>query len=135
MLRSDSGGRFGHRAQDTSLIKVVNITCGKYVGTGNLLGATPDPLKGECAACHAGQLGWLADFANPWKETGHAHMCERMIDDPAAQAKGHGVDAFKFGSSYSIDSRSMGWSRLTAGTNDGWAQVATSEGYVLPGTT
>jgi hypothetical protein len=121
--------------------KVINITCGKYIGVGNLVSTTPDPLKGECAACHAGQLGWLADFANPWKQTGHAQMYERILDpsDPnyvASQAKGHWRDAFNFGSNYSIDSRTVGWSTITAGTNnDGWTQVATAEGYVFKDST
>jgi len=50
------------------------------VGIGNFTGTTPDPFVGECAACHAGQLPWLADFANPWKETGHARAFERILD-------------------------------------------------------
>lgn len=123
-----------------TVAKVISLTCGKYVGVGSLTGKTPDPFKGECAACHAGQLAWLADFANPWKETGHAHMLERILDPAnplfaASQAKGHWNDAFNFGSNYSIDSRTVGWSRITAGTNGGWTQLATSEGYVFKGTT
>jgi len=123
-----------------SVVKVINLTCGKFVGVGNLVGTTPDPNKGECAACHAGQLGWLADLANPWLQTGHAQMFSTIVDpsDPyhaTAQAKGHWRDAFNFGSNYSIDSRTVGWSTVTTGTNDGWTPTATSEGYVFQGTT
>lgn len=118
------------------VVKVINITCGKYVGAGNLTGATPDPFKGECASCHGGQLSWLADFANSWKETGHAHMFERILDPSspyhaASQFKGHWNDAFNFGSNYSIDSRTVGWSRIPGGNSDGWAHRAIAEGYVF----
>jgi hypothetical protein len=118
--------------------KVINLTCGKYVGVGNLTGTTPDPFKGECAACHAGQFGWLADFANPWKETGHARMLERILD-PAnplhapSQAKGHWNDAFNYGSNYSIDSRSVGWSRINAIGSGGWTEQAILEAFVWKG--
>lgn len=122
-----------------SLVKVIDITCGKYTGVGNLTGTTPDPFKGECAACHAGQLPWLANFADSWLDTGHASMYSRILDpsDPhydAAQSKGHWEDAFDFGSNYSIDSRVVGFSRITSGTHNGWAQRAEEEGYVFQGT-
>ena len=118
------------------ITKTITVQAGKYVGVGNLIGKTPDPFKGECAACHAGQLPWLADFANPWKQTGHARMFERILDpaDPLnapSQAKGHWNDAFNFGSNYSIDSRTLGWSRITSGTNGGWAEKAAADGYVF----
>jgi len=119
-------------------IKTWEITCGKYVGVGNLTSAIPDPFKGECAACHAGQFGWLADFANPWKSTAHAHVLETILDpaDPfytPSQAKNLWVDFFNFGSEYSIDSRSVGWSRPGATSNGGWADMAATEGCVLKG--
>jgi hypothetical protein len=121
-------------------VKVITVIAGKYVGVGNLTGKTPDPFKGECASCHAGQLGWLADFANPWKETGHARMFERLLDpaDPLhgpARAKDTWNDLFNFGSSYSIDSRTVGWSRLnppaSALASGGWAHQAEADGYVF----
>jgi hypothetical protein len=125
-----------------AVVKVIDITSGKYVGVGNLTGATPDPFKGECAACHAGQFPWLADFANPWKATGHAQGFETLLDpaDPyhaAVQDKGAFADAFNFGSDYSIDSRTVGFSRITAGAapNDGFAQMASADGFVLKGAT
>jgi hypothetical protein len=125
-----------------NVTKVINLTCGKFVGVGNLTGTTPDPFRGECAACHAGQFGWLADFANPWRETGHAHMFERILD-PAnplnanlvAQNKHHWNDAFNYGSNYSIDSRTVGWSRITAGSSGGWAEQATADAYVFKDST
>jgi hypothetical protein len=125
-----------------AVVKVIDITSGKYIGVGNLTGTTPDPFKGECAACHAGQFPWLADFANPWRATGHAQMFERLLDPAnpyhaASQAKGSWMDAFNFGSNYSIDSRTVGFSRITSGTapNDGFAQMATTDGFVLKGST
>ncbi len=124
-----------------AVVKVVTITCGKYLGIGNLLGKTPDPFIGECAACHAGQLGFLADFANPWLQTGHATMYSRILDSTnpyygAVQAKVQWKDAFNFGSNYGIDSRTVGWSLMTAvSDNGGWAQKAVAEGYCLKGTT
>jgi hypothetical protein len=119
--------------------KVINITCGKYVGVGSLLGKTPDPFKGECAACHAGQLGWLADFANPWRQTGHARMFSALLDPAspyhaAVQAKGRWNDAFNFGSSYSIDSRTTGFTKLSTAC-EGFAKHAADEGFVLAGAT
>lgn len=125
-----------------AVVKVIDITSGKYVGVGNLIGTTPDPFKGECASCHAGQFPWLADFSNPWKATGHAQMFERLLDPSnpyhaASQAKGSWQDAFDFGSDYSIDSRTVGFSRITSGTapNDGFAQMAAADGFVLKGAT
>src|SRR6185503_10411489 len=99
--------------------KFITVTCGSYVGVGNLTGKTPNPFVGECASCHAGQLPWLADFANPWKQTGHAHALERILDPAspyysASQAKEKWIDFFNFGSDYSIDSRTVGWSKITA---------------------
>ncbi len=122
-----------------SVVKVINLTCGKYIGVGNLIGKTPDPFKGECAACHGGQLGFLADFATTWKATGHASMFERILDPSnpyysPSQAKGHWNDAFNFGSNYSIDSRTVGWSRITSGSSSGWVEHATAEGYVFKDT-
>jgi PKD repeat protein len=120
------------------IVKVIDITCGKYVGVGSLTGKVPDPFKGECAACHAGQLGFLADFANPWKQTGHAHMFERILDPAnpyytASQAKGSWLDAFEFGSDFSIDSRAVGWSRPGPNPHAGWAEQASTEGFVFKG--
>ena len=123
-----------------NIVKVLTINSGTYVGVGSLTGKTPDPLKGECAACHAGQLSFLADFANPWKQTAHAHVFENLLD-PAnplhapSQAKGSWKDTFDFGSDYSIDSRTVGWSQITTGAISGWTEQATSEGAVLKGTT
>ncbi len=121
-------------------IKTLELVCGKYVGVGNLTGTTPNPFVGECAACHAGQLPWVADFANPWKQTGHAHMLETILDPAspyytASQAKELWVDFFNFGHENSIDSRTVGWSRITATANGGWTEMATTEGCVLKGTT
>jgi hypothetical protein len=121
------------------VVKDLDIECGTYVGVGSLTGTIPDPFKGECAACHAGQLPWLADFANPWKDTGHAHMLEKILDPTnpfytASQAKGSWVDMFNFGSNFSIDSRSVGWSRISSKPNGGWAEMAATEGCVLTGT-
>jgi hypothetical protein len=120
--------------------KVILLTCGKYVGTGTFVGKTPDPFVGECAACHAGQFGWLADFVTPWKETGHARMLERVLDPAhplyaSAQAKGHWNDAFNFGSNYSIDSRTVGWSRINASSSGGWTEKAALEDLVWKGAT
>jgi hypothetical protein len=62
------------------------------------------------------------------------------ILDPAnplyagSQAKKLWADFFNFGSEYSIDSRSVGWSRPGATANGGWADKATTEGCVLLGT-
>jgi hypothetical protein len=116
--------------------KVLFLTSGTYVGVGNRAGTPPDPFKGECAACHAGQFGWLADYATPWAKTGHAGSFERLLD-PAnplfapSQAKGRWEDAFTFGSAHSIDSRTVGWSRITTGTNDGWVKKASDGGFVF----
>ncbi|MBI3854899.1 MAG: hypothetical protein HY293_04330 [Planctomycetes bacterium] len=120
-------------------IKVIDLTCGTYVGVGNLTGTTPDPFKGECASCHAGQLAWVPNFADTWKLTGHAHMLETILDPAspyfaASQAKNSWVDFFNFGSNYSIDSRSVGWSRISSKPNGGWAEMAAAEGAVLKGT-
>jgi hypothetical protein len=86
-----------------NVVKVINVICGKYVGIGNQVGTTPDPFKGECASCHAGQYPWLADFANPWLSTKHARVFTSLLDpaDPyhaAVEAKGSWKDAFDFGS-------------------------------------
>jgi hypothetical protein len=121
-----------------AISKFFTVISGSYVGVGNLTGKTPDPFAGECAACHAGQLPWLADFANPWKQTGHARMLETILDPTnpfytASQAKERWVDFFNFGSNYSIDSRTIGWSRISTKTNGGWTEPATSEGCVLTG--
>jgi hypothetical protein len=123
-----------------SIVKVISITAGKYVGVGSLTGATPDPNVGNCAACHGGQLTWLADFANPWKETGHAHMFETLLDPAspyyaASQAKGHWKDLFNFGSSYSVDSRAVGWTVSPSGVHDGFVKKATADGYVFKDST
>ena len=123
-----------------AVVKVINIISGKYVGVGNLTGTTPDPFKGECAACHAGQYPWLASFATTWLTTGHSRMFSELLDPAnpyhdALQAKGTWMDAFNFGSNYSIDSRTVGFSRINATPDDGWAQVAAAEGFVLQGAT
>ena len=116
--------------------KFLFLTSGSYVGVGNRAGAPPDPFKGECASCHGGQFGWLADYATPWGRTGHAAAFERLLDPvnplfAPSQAKGRWEDAFNFGSPHSIDSRTVGFSRITAGTNDGWAKRATDAGFVF----
>jgi len=129
------------RQNDTlpeAITKVIDITCGTYVGVGNLTGAIPDPFVGECASCHAGQFGWLADFANPWKETHHARVFSELLDpvNPLfvpSQAKGNWLDAFNFGSEQSIDSRTVGWSRISTKTNGGWAEHAAAEGFAIHG--
>jgi len=125
-----------------SVVKVIDITSGKYVGVGNLTGTPPDPFKGECASCHAGQFPWLASFATTWKDTRHAKVFESLLDpaDPhhaASQAKETWQDAFDFGSEFSIDSRTIGFSRITSGTapNDGFAQMAAADGFVFKGAT
>ncbi len=120
----------------TEATKFILLTSGTYVGVGNRVGTPPDPFQGECAACHGGQFGWLADYATPWSATGHAKAFERLLDpvNPLyvpSQAKGHWLDVFNFGSPLSIDSRTTGWSRITAGANDGWTQRATAEGFVF----
>ena len=119
-------------------IKTIEIVCGTYVGVGNLTGKTPSPFVGECASCHAGQLPWLADFANPWKQTAHARALESILDPvspfhTASQAKDRWVDFFNFGSEFSIDSRSVGWSRISTKPTGGWAETAEAEGCVLKG--
>lgn len=121
-------------------IKIIDLTCGTYVGVGNLTGTIPSPNKGECASCHAGQLSWLANFADPWKQTGHARMLETILDPTnpyyaASQAKEAWVDFFNFGSENSIDSRTVGWSRISSKPNGGWAELAAAEGCVLRGST
>ncbi|HKS15826.1 MAG TPA: hypothetical protein VJU16_00785, partial [Planctomycetota bacterium] len=125
-----------------NVVKVIDLTSGKYVGVGNLTGTTPDPFKGECASCHAGQFPWLADFTSTWMETKHATAFVRLLDpaDPhhaASQAKETWQDAFDFGSEFSVDSRTLGFSRITSGTapNDGFAQMASADGFVLKGAT
>ncbi len=123
-----------------AITKVIDITCGTYVGVGNLTGKTPDPFVGECASCHAGQFGWLADYANPWKETRHATVFSSLLDptDPfyvASQAKIKWLDAFNFGSEQSIDSRTVGWSQIASKPNSGWAENAAAEGHAFLGAT
>lgn len=120
--------------------KQFELNAGRYVGAGNLLGKTPDPFKGECAACHAGQLAFVDDFATPWLATGHARKFEELLDPAspyyaAVQAKGHWLDTFNFGSNYGIETRTVGWSRITTGTNNGWAELAAAEGCSLKGLT
>lgn len=158
-LGADTGQRFVYFVPDkvgeyrilvtqssagTPQVKVITVIAGRYVGVGGLTGKTPDLFRGECAACHGGQLPWLADFAGPWKETGHARMFERLLDpaDPLyapAQAKERWVDLFNFLSSYSIDSRTVGWSRLnppgSPQASGGWAHQAETEGYVFKDST
>jgi hypothetical protein len=119
-------------------IKTIEIVCGTYVGVGNLTGTTPNPFVGECASCHAGQLPWLADFANPWKQTAHAKAMESILDPAspsytASQAKDRWIDFFNFGSEFSIDSRTVGWSRIATKPTAGWAEKAETEGCVLKG--
>ncbi|MBI2933274.1 MAG: hypothetical protein HYY16_16640 [Planctomycetes bacterium] len=125
--------------QSPAGVQVLTITSGRYVGVGNQIGITPDPFKGECASCHAGQLPFLAPFASAWLQTGHASMFIRILDPThplfaPSQAKGHWRDAFDFGSSYSIHNRTVGWSAITQGTNNGWVQNAAAEGTVFQGT-
>jgi hypothetical protein len=134
------------------VIQVITINCGKYVGVGNLIGTTPDPFKGECAACHAGQLVFVSDFANPWRQTQHAHVFEQMLDPTnvlygPSQAKGKWKDAFDFvppggltaqqlrSFEFSIDSRTVGFSRVAADTWGGFVGQALAEGFALPGAT
>jgi len=140
------------------IVQVVTINCGKYVGVGNQIGTVPDPFKGECAACHAGQLPFVSNFADPWKVTQHAHVFEQMVD-PAnplygpSQAKGTWRNAFDFvppvfvppltpqqlqtlrSFEFSIDQRTVGFSRISTAANGGWAEPATAEGFALPGAT
>jgi hypothetical protein len=135
-----------------SVVQVVTINSGKYVGVGNLTGSTPDPNKGECAACHAGQLSFVPDYANPWLLTQHAQVFAQMVDPTnplyaPSQAKGSWKDAFDFvppggltqeqlrSFEFSIDGRTLGWSRITSGSQGGWVEQATTEGFALPGTT
>jgi hypothetical protein len=133
------------------IVQVITINCGKFVGVGNQIGTVPDPFKGECAACHAGQLPFVSNFADPWKSTQHAHVFEQMVD-PAnplygpSQAKGSWKNAFDFvppggltaqqlrSFEFSIDQRSVGWSQLST-TANGWVDQAKAEGFALPGAT
>jgi hypothetical protein len=132
------------------VVQVITINCGKYVGVGNQIGTVPDPFKGECAACHAGQLPFVANFADPWKVTQHAHVFEEMLD-PAnpvygpSQAKGSWKSAFDFvppgglsaqqlrSFEFSVDQRTVGFSLPTGGTSAGWAERAAADGFALPG--
>jgi hypothetical protein len=134
------------------VVQVISINCGKYVGVGNLTGKTPDPFKGECAACHAGQLPFVANFADPWKITQHAHVFEQLLDpaDPLyapSQAKAHWKDAFDFvppggltaqqlrSFEFSIDSRTVGFSQDATDIWAGFVAQALAEGFALPGAT
>jgi hypothetical protein len=134
------------------VVQVVTINCGKFVGVGNQIGTVPDPFKGECAACHAGQLPFVANFADPWKVTQHAHVFEQMVD-PAnpiygpSQAKGKWANAFDFvppgglsaqqlrSFEFSIDQRTVGWSQISSTNNGGWVDHAKADGFALPGAT
>jgi hypothetical protein len=134
------------------VVQVVTINCGRYVGVGNLTNSIPDPFKGECAACHAGQLAFVPNFADPWKLTQHAHVFEEMVDPThplygPSQAKGSWKNAFDFvppggltpqqlrSFEFSVDSRSVGWSQITTGSIGGWVEQATAEGFALGGAT
>jgi hypothetical protein len=135
-----------------NVVQVIEINCGKYVGVGNQIGTVPDPFKGECAACHAGQLPFVSNFADPWKVTQHAHVFEQMVDPTnplygPTQAKGSWKNAFDFvppgglspqqlrSFEFSIDQRTVGFSRISASANNGWTEPATAEGFALPGAT
>ena len=133
------------------VVQVVTINCGKYVGVGNQIGTIPDPFKGECAACHAGQLPFVSNFADPWTSTQHAQVFQQMVD-PAnplygpSQAKGSWRNAFDFvppagltaqqlrSFEFSIDQRTVGWSQIST-TANGWVDQAKAEGFALPGAT
>ncbi|HVE43421.1 MAG TPA: hypothetical protein VNM14_26320, partial [Planctomycetota bacterium] len=134
------------------VVQVISINCGKYVGVGNLTGKTPDPFKGECAACHGGQLPFVANFSDPWKVTQHAHVFEQLLDptDPLyapSQAKVHWKDAFDFvppggltaqqlrSFEFSIDSRTVGFSQDATDIWNGFVAQALGEGFALPGAT
>jgi hypothetical protein len=121
--------------------KTFELTVGKFIGVGNLVGNPPDPFAGECAACHAGQYPFLADFTNPWSQTRHATAMSRLLDpaDPLyaeAQAKLVWQDLFDFLSSpFSVDQRAPGFSLLPGQVQDGWAHRAASEKVALAGLT
>jgi hypothetical protein len=134
------------------VVQVVTLNCGKYVGVGNLIGTTPDPNKGQCAACHAGQVSFLDDMANPWLVTQHSHVFEQMLDPTnplygPSQAKGSWKYAFDFAPpgglnpqqlrsfEFSIDSRTVGWSQISAAASGGWVEHAVAEGFNLLGAT
>jgi len=124
----------------TTTLKVIDITCGTYIGIGGLTGTPPDPNKGECAACHGGQTSFLAPFAVSWKQTAHSKVMQELLDPAetfyaAVQAKGSWLNAFNFGSDFSIDSRNVGWSRPGPNPHNGWAERAANEGFVLKGAT
>jgi hypothetical protein len=134
-------------------VQVITINCGKYVGIGNQTGTTPDPFVGNCAACHAGQLPFVPDFANPWLATQHSQVFQQMLDPTnilygPSQAKGVWRDAFDFVPppgpltpqqlrtfEFSIDSRVVGFSQIDSGGAGGWAASAAGEGFVLAGAT
>lgn len=135
-----------------SVTQVLTLNCGKYVGVGTLTGTPPDPTQGQCGACHAGQLQFVPDFANPWLVTQHSQVFQQMLDPTnplygPSQAKGSWKNAFDFvpppnltpqqlrSFEFSIDSRTLGWSQITAGTTGGWVEQATAEGFALPGAT
>ncbi len=135
-IRLDSVGQYVVRAsittnagtKDTS----VTLTAANFVGVGSVGGATPSLYKGQCAACHKGQLAILDDMVTPWSQTAHATMFQRGVDGKvapyysAACIRCHttGYDANAKNGNFADLMKSAGWtfpSPLKAGNFDSLA--------------
>jgi hypothetical protein len=83
-LRVDTTGQYVVKATITTSAGVkdtaITLTAANFVGVGSIGGNTPSLFKGQCAACHQGQLGVLDDMVTPWSKTGHATMFMRGIN-------------------------------------------------------
>lgn len=106
--------------------RVLRIHAGAWVGVGART-APADPFRGECAACHAGQIPTLADLHTPWLGTAHAVAFQEF-----RREEGSWRDAFRSG--LTIEARTVGFSRISTQSNAGFAQEAEAEGYVFAGT-
>jgi hypothetical protein len=84
----DTTGQYVVRAIITTSAEIkdtsVTLTAANFVGVGNVGGTTASLYKGQCAACHQGQLSILDDKVTPWSQTGHATMFKRGINGQVA---------------------------------------------------
>jgi hypothetical protein len=87
-MKVDTTGQYLVKATITTNTGVkdttVTLTAANFVGVGSMGGKTASLFKGQCAACHQGQLAVVGDKVTPWSQTAHATMFQRGVDGKVA---------------------------------------------------
>lgn len=94
------------------------ITSAKYAGIGNVGGASPIGVKGQCAYCHAGVVD---DKVGEWGNTGHAKRFREGIDGNPSYYR-----------SSCLECHTVGYDSAPTATNGGFDDIMSQVGWTFP---